>query len=204
MDKSECLKRAFESADLYKRNLLNKHILILFQESPNKIGSIEVTFTSANFLHLTGILFTKGNELSPADFFTHCVERRLSIDSIDLKPDGTTEQKMTVLPLLLTPNLSAKMLGTYKGGRIKLVTDRLAGGIAGSIGFVEDAGFYHPNTVLKGDIRDSIDKPMRVMAVFRKDVLSDRYEECTYIAKKVDLNKLPIPDKFKYLTESSN
>lgn len=201
MNINECLRIIYESSDLYKKNLLGKNILLLYQQSPNNVKVMETIFTETSYLHLTGICFTKGNEMSPADFFTSCIDRRLSVESITDKADGTTEQKLEILPLLLTPNLSAKMIGKYRGGRIKLVTDRLAGGLTGSVGFIEDSGRYYPNTILKGDIRDNIEKPLRVLAVFRKNIADDRYEECTYLAKKVDLKKLAIPEPYRYLSE---
>lgn len=96
-------------------------------------------------------------------------------------------------------SISAKMIGTYKGGRIRLMTNKLAGGITGSMGFINNGGRYYPNTVLKGDIRDNIDRPRRVLAIFRKRIDAEKYEECTYLAKKVNLSTLNIPEPFSYL-----
>lgn len=201
MDKRDLIRIVIDSAELYKQNLLGRNILILYQSAPNKVSVMETVFRDVNFLHLTGVSFTKGNVMSPSDFYAHCINHKLDPESVELKRDGTTEQKLEILPLLMTPNLSAKMIGKYKGGRIKLVTDRLAGGLIGSVGFIEDSGRYYPNTVLKGDIRDNIEKPLRVLAVFRKSIADDRYEECTYLAKKVDLKKLAIPEPYRYLSE---
>ena len=201
MKKSDCIRIIIESAEKYKQNLLDKNILIVYQSAPHKSDVMEIVFRDVNFLHLTGVEFTKGNEMSPADFFSCCINHKLPENSICLKEDGTTELKLKILPLVLVPNLSSKMVGNYKGGRIRLVTDRLAGGLTGSIGFIKESEWYHPNTVLKGDIRDNIDRPRRILAVFRKDIASEKYEECTYIAKKVELKKLAIPEPFNYLSE---
>lgn len=176
MNIKQCVASICKSAEKYNENLANKNLLFIFQEKPNKIGVMETVFRESNFMHLTGVEFVHGKEMSPTDFYSSAINSRLKIDVIKMRSDGTTEQKLQILPTLLEPNLSAKMIGIYRGGRVRLVTERLAGGLTGAIGFVENQGRYYPNTILKGDIRDSIEKPLRVLAVFRKSIDAERYE----------------------------
>lgn len=204
MDKKQCLSAIYSAADKYDECLVDKNLLFVFQEKSNKVDVMETVFKETNFLHLTGIDFTEGNEMSAADFFSHCINRRLNTNMFTKKKGGMTEQKLSILSALIYSSLSAKMIGTYKGGRIRLMTNRLAGGISGSMGFIENGGRYYPNTVLKGDIRDNIDRSRRVLAIFRKDIDAEKYEECTYLAKKVNLSKLDIPEPFRYLANIDN
>ena len=200
MDRKDYIASIYEAADRYGECLLNKNLLFVYLEKPNKIGIMETAFRDYNFMHLTGVTFASEKKMSATKFYQDSIERRLKQKALLFRTDGTTEQKLTILPTMINAYLSAKMLGDYSGGRMSLLTERLAGGIRGSIGFVYDRNYYYPNTVLKGDIRDSIDRPRRVLAVFRKDISSKKYEECTYVAKNVDLSKLKIPEPYSYLS----
>jgi len=204
MDIQECISAIYEAVDKYDECLLSKNLLFLFQEQSNKLGVMETAFRDYNFMHLTGITFVNNQKMRATKFYEDCKDRRLKPSRLKMRPDGTTEQKLMILPEIINEHLSVKMLGEYTGGRISLVTERLAGGIRGSIGFVYDRDYYYPNTVLKGDIRDSVDRPRRVLAVFRKNIDAEKYEECTYLAKKVNLSTLNIPEPFSYLANVDN
>ena len=202
MDTKQCISIIYASADKYEEHLVNRNLLFIYQETPNKIAYMEATFRSYNFLHLTGIIFEKGYELTPKEFYESCLDRKLTPSHILLREDGTTEQKLNILPNLLNPCISAKMIGIYAGGRMNLLTERMTGGVRGSMGFIKDRGYYFPNTVINGDIRDNIDRPRRIIATFRKPVDNSEYNECTYLAKKVDLEQLSIPEPYGYLSKT--
>lgn len=204
MRNNNYLAAVFKAADNYYEHLLNRNLLFVYQESPRKIDTMETVFMDYNFMHLTGVVFKKGHEMLPTKFFERCMDRKLKADNMLLREDGTTIQKLNVLPEIFNPSLSAKMVGVYKGGRINLMSERMTGGIRGAVGFVKDRGLYYPNTIIEGDIRSDIDRPRRVLAVFRKATSDDKYLECTYIAKKVDLSKLSISEPFSYLGGEEN
>ena len=56
-------------------------------------NKITVHFSKSNFMHLCGINYTKGTE----KFFDDCLDDHLDIDSIHVKKDGTTMQKLQIL-----------------------------------------------------------------------------------------------------------
>lgn len=104
------------------------------------------------------------------------------MNDFEFAKDGTTLLKLEVLPRLISKNLSATMIGDYNSRNPKPVTGKLAGSTAACIGFVTTgpADRYVTNTVLKIDIRDYINNQVRVLAVYRKSMDADLYEEATY------------------------
>ena len=73
------------------------------------------------------------------------------------------------------------------------MTDRLVGNINARIGFVpkdEKSNYFVPNTALKADIRELVDKPQRVLAVFSKDIHEEKYNKLCYVAKKLTLEDI--------------
>ena len=157
MNKSEAQKVLFECAELYKNNLIDYNLLFLCAGKNRKMNALEMQFSTTGFLHLTGVKFP-GKKIPARAFFDKCINRRLSLAEFDLALDGTTELKLKILPLLFQKNLSASMIGDFSARTSLLVTEKLAGGIKGCMGFVRDegTGYYVPNTVLSLDIRKYI------------------------------------------------
>lgn len=93
------------------------------------------------------------------------------------------------------------MIDDYNSQNQKLVTDKLTGNTAAYMGFVTtgSADRYVPNTVLKIDIRDYISNQVRVLAVYRKPMDTDRYEKATYFAKKIDWDAVTYSEQYSYL-----
>lgn len=202
MEKKATLRKIFECADKFKENLANRNILFLCMNAAGKVTTLEVGFIAANFRHMTGVKFITVPEIEPNAFYQMCVDRRLTINDFDLAKDGSTEQKLNVLPYLLTPNLHANMVGDYQGVRPLLYTEKLAGNVRGCIGFIQTGKrFYSPNTVLEQDIRNLIKNPLRVVAIYRKYKKEERYSELVYKAKKVDWKQIRYPEEFAYLME---
>lgn len=165
--KEDALKILFDCAVKYNENLIGKNLLFICIDSSKKIHSLEMNFLTSNFLHLTGVKFPKASRLSPHSFFDKCLKKRLRITEFEFATDGTTEKKLSVLPLLLSKNLSANMVGDFSARTPVLVTEKLAGNIKGCIGFIYDdrKHFYVPNTVLNLDIRTYISNQQRVIAI---------------------------------------
>lgn len=207
--KAEAIKIVISCAQTYSAELLNRSLLFVCQDKHKRISCIEFCFYDRNFLHLTGLKLKKrateaanGTDLQSAgDFFDNCLNHRVSPEDFDFAPDGTTALKLGILPLLVTKNLSANIVGNFSSLRPKLYTEKLAGGSKGCMGFCIDAvtGNYVPNTVLNEDIRDNVDEWARVIAVYRKDITQEKYVEITYLAKKIDWASISFPEPYSDL-----
>lgn len=96
------LQRYFEqlhSAALFvKQHFIGKSMIY---ETESEI--VEVRFSSTNFMHLCGIHYTEG----AAQFFEACLNHHVVVDKIKIKDDGTTFQKLQLLPSI------AELLGDY-------------------------------------------------------------------------------------------
>ena len=83
-------------------------------------------------------------------FYEKCLDHRLTESDFELSDKGTTELKLDVLPLLISKNLSANMIGDFSSTHPKLYTEKVAGGKKAYIGFIFDtmSQKYVPNTVI--------------------------------------------------------
>ena len=83
-------------------------------------------------------------------FYEKCLGHRLTESDFELSDKGTTELKLDVLPLLISKNLSANMIGDFSSTHPKLYTEKVAGGKKAYIGFIFDtmSQKYVPNTVI--------------------------------------------------------
>ncbi len=196
ISKKEALSIVFRCADQYKQELLNHSLLLICAARSGKTYALELTFDTSNFQHLTG-LQTKQSDISPVDFFKRCISRRLKEDDFSFSEDGTTHLKLQVLPMLMTKNISANMVGDYDRNNPKLITEKLAGNIQGCMGFVRTtSGRYVPNTVLKGRTDDFAKKTDRILLIYRKKLTDKKYQEIVRIAKNIDWSKISLPDNY--------
>ena len=148
LTKEEALRKIHNCAIAYKENLIGKNILFVTLIG-NKYLYFETAFHARNFLHFTGVV----SSLRSTMFFRAALKNKLSTHDIELITDGTTELKLEVLPKLMNIHLTARMAGDYDKTKSLLVTDKLAGTTAAVMGFVEDNGYYIPNTVMKEDLQ---------------------------------------------------
>lgn len=197
MKKQDALRIIFECADKYRNSFAGNNFLFICSNA--KV--INTTFVGANFLHMTGVKFAQVKRIEANAYYDLCLNRRLREADFDLSQDGTTEMKLRVLPRLLNPNMNAKMLGNYSANRPMMFTEKIAGGVSGGIGFVYDekTGFYVPNTVLNIDIRQLTTDCLRIIAIYRKKIEYEKYNELVYQARKVDWSKVTFPDEYNYL-----
>ena len=118
-----------------------------------------------------------------------CIDKRLSPSAYEFSKDGTTQMKLSVLSQVMNIHRTAKMVGDYTHTKSMLITEKLAGTVTACLGFIRERGkrnSYVPNTVLREDIRNVVDKPpKKVLAIFRKSKNEPVYRECTYLAKGV-------------------
>lgn len=190
MDKALALKIIFEAAHLYENNFDNSNLLIITGKQSDllkfeKLLAIETKAIPDNFLHLTGV----STHLTARQFFNNAKDQKLAKANFDFK-DSTTEKKLETIKQALSISRSFRMVGSYDSGRPNLQTDVLIGGTTCSIGFVEDNGYYFPNTLLKGDVRNDTKETARVLAVLKKGVVEPEYTEIKYLAKDVFAHKL--------------
>lgn len=203
--KEEAIAIVVKCAEQYRDNLVKKNLLFICQDKHKEIHTIEFSFDASNFLHLTGLKIKKrkgqDKPISAKAFYERCLAHKLSSDDFEFAQDGTTQLKLDILPRLISKNLSATMIGDYNSRNPKLVTDKLAGNTLACMGFVstKPSGRFVPNTVLRMDIRNYVRNQSRVIAVYRKPTDSKKYEEITYLAKKVDWENIIFPDEYNYL-----
>lgn len=200
LDKKQVLKTVFACVKQYDEVLNNRNLLFVCTDKHKQVSAIEVSFDKSNFQHLTGCI-TGASGISALDFYDRCMERRLSVDDFELEKDGTTQMKMNVLPMMMTKNLAANSIGDYTGGRPKLRTDKLAGGVKGCMGFLKTGkkGRLVPNTLLEEDIRKLTRDALRIIVTYSKPMIKETYSEIVYVAKKVEWEKIQFPDEYKYL-----
>ena len=77
-----------EAATFFKDHFVGK--IMCYETSAKKV---EVQFISTNFMHLCGIDYERGAKR----FFEDCLDDRIQVNSIRVKCDGTTIQKLKVL-----------------------------------------------------------------------------------------------------------
>lgn len=192
MKKEDALKIIVQCAKVYNSNLVDRNYLFVYQILPRKIECLDTLFQSRNFMHLTGVKDTSGR--GSVWFFNACVASRLSVHDFDLARDGTTEQKLLVLPALMQIHQTVKMIGTYNASKVNLKTEKLGGSVSACMGFVRDHEWFVPNTVLKADARDLVEQHHKIIAIYSKPVHEPKYCQLRYLAKGITPETLIIPD----------
>lgn len=186
MDKKQAIKILIDGAHLYKYNLVNKNMLIVFDNN-NSYTYIETLFLPRHFLHLTGIK-TKGENRNASAFYKKCINKKLSLSEFDFKADGTTELKLGILLQLMRISNFSRMIGDYNNSKANLMTEKIVGTISLCLGFVKDGSYYVPNTALRQDTRELVVKTHRVVAIFSKATEDTKYSKLEYQAKKFNID----------------
>ena len=199
MQKDAAIRTIVECARKYANNLVGYNHTFVFGDV-GSVGCVETLYLPQNFLHLTGLVIAD-QSLSSANFLSMCLDGRLTSSSFDFSKDGTTILKLSVLPQLMELHKTAKMIGDYSENRIKLNTEKIIGHVSACMGFVrskESPDYFVPNTVLKEDIRDVVQRPVkRILAVFKKSSDEYSYSICTYLAKGIALDSIELPENYK-------
>lgn len=140
------------------------------------------------------------------DFYKACINGRLKETDIAFADNGTTNQKLQVLPYVFSnANLSASMIGMYNQSHPLLCTEQLAGGVKWAIGFrdVTGTGDYIPDTLLEGDIRGNVCIPYRIIATYMKRTNERSYTRMIYKARRIDYDRLQYPEDWGNLPRVS-
>lgn len=196
--KKEAVSIAISSARLYRDNFVGKQLLFVMTDKHKKVSSLTVEFNASNFHHLTGLELTN-KAWSHLDFYNFCIDGRLKESDIQFSGQGTTHQKLSVLPFVFrNNNLSASMVGNYNHSHPLLYTEKLVGGVKWALGFrnVDGKEKYIPDTLLEGDIRNNIKDSYRIIATYMKNARDDEFTYLIYRAKKVEYEKLSYPDNW--------
>ena len=216
--KKEAIKIVVSCAQQYEQELNGRSLLFVCMDKHGAISCHEFSFRPENFLHLTG-LKTIHNErelkrlgqkdaevVSATDFYSRCINQKLSPKDFELADGGTTDMKLDVLPSVLNKNLSAKMIGAYNSSKPLLYTEKLAGDTNACMGVVQDSAtkLFFPNTMLKEDLRVNVHGYVRVILAYRKEQSKGKYEEITYAAKKIDWSQIKVPTPFDDVPLPSN
>lgn len=209
--KEDAIKIVTACAQKYRDELDGNTLLFVCIDKHNTISCFEFSFRPENFMHLTGLKLIRntGGEsemVGAADFYSRCLNHRLSPRDFEFSDDGTTVMKLAVLPAVISKNLSAKMIGDYNSSKPRLYTEKLAGNTNACVGFKKDAaaGVFVPNTVLREDLRSNVRGYVRVIAAYRKKQSDEKYRELTYAAKKFDWSKITLPAPFEYILLPEN
>jgi hypothetical protein len=194
MDKEQSLSIARRCAVLYNNNLANKNFLVLHRVN-DAIHSIELECQRGNFVHLTGL---NPVNISASIFYKKLVNNKAKLSDFEMKKDGTTALKLSVLENMMDFSNGINMIGNISSSSLDLHTEKLMGNIYACLGFVQiPNGCYVPNTVLKKDMRIITEKFYRVVAILSKHLVESKYGNVVYEAKGVSINSIDMNVELK-------
>lgn len=208
VSKKEILHKLKEEGLQYKKNLSNKSILFIYNNTDtNKVEQLEVEFLSENFQHLTGIDFLDENgnikRYRSKEFFDRCTQKPyLTEPEMHINNLPNVTRKMDVLPYLSNITKITRMCGKYDKNNVlqdKLKSDYALGSRRMVLGVsIKDNGTYFPRTLLKQDITKLVEITYSIIAIFEKDINSkDIYKKIKFSHKDFDLTKLDLPKEIK-------
>lgn len=200
--KEDARRTVLNCAKLYHKKLLNKKLIIIYRERrDNSLRYIEVVFYERNFQHLTGLELVDENGIvihsQSVNFYRKCIENKLSIDEIRLRDDGTTQLKLTALPVLTDVTKITKIAGDYNNMRPFLLVDKVIGGVNFCLGLSREGAEYVPSSALLEDIKHLTYMPSQVLAILEKDLKEETYNAVKHVAKGLNLNNIQLPDEIK-------
>lgn len=199
ISKELATKIIIKCAREYHNHLENQNLLIVFG-SPSKPNFFETIFFPSTFLHLTGVKPASNKIASSNVFYQRALSGVLAPRDFAMAENGTTEKRLSVLLRLTKFYTVAKMVGDYNSIRSMLYTEKLAGNTTSCLGFVFQNGFYIPNTALEDDMRNlSLQPTSKILAIFRKPIKINLYQEICYLAKGIDINSIALQHDIKKL-----
>ena len=189
----EIIKRICESAQKYKRNLLNKNIMFITKNKKiKKIEFIQTVFLKSNFLHLTGIKYYKSSN----KFFEDCLENKVSSDKLLIKNKVFTQLKLEILENAMSVNKSAKRMGSYNNSKVNIKIEKVIGNTHYCLGFSnlnsnnKRLKYYYPKTLIQDNLKNNIIEDNKIVAIFPKNKNQKLYNEVTYFSKDINLQEL--------------
>ena len=205
--KNEIIKRICESAIKYKENLLNKHIIFIFENKKNKkVDFIEVAFNDTYFLHLTGMNYYKNARA----FFRDCLNNKISPKNLKMRKAPFTQLKLQVLENAMAINKSAKRIGDYNNSKVNIAIEKIIGTTHYSLGFSnldsknKKLKYYYPKTLLQDNLKNNIINDNRIIAILSKNKNQNLYDEITYLSKETTLLRLKENEEVNNLIDFKN
>lgn len=197
-NKRDALQIMVSAAKEFEIKLKDKHFLIVYQEN-GKAKTVCVGFRDMNFLHMTGVK----TKLSAQQFYSACLDRKLSEKDFELDSKGKVQQKLMVLPYLSTLLYNNCMIGSFINSGICIRADYFVGNTKAvlSVGFRTGKSVDFPVTLYSEDIRKLSYPTSKVLAIFIKDYQQTNYKDCTYLSKGQEIHKLPISEERKRLIQ---
>ena len=190
-DKKAALKIIIKAAKEYEEKLNDKHFLIVYCGG-EETKTVSIGFRDMNFLHMTGV----STKLSAQQFYTACVEAKLSERDFEIDKNGKVQQKLLVLPYLSELLYHHCMIGKFINSGIYICADYFVGDTRAllSVGFRKGKKTDFPVTLYKEDIRKLSQPTNKVLAIFSKNYNDLYYNKCTYLAKGLNIEKLKITE----------
>lgn len=177
--------------------LKDKHFLIVYRNN-NAVCTSCIGFRDMNFLHLTGVK----TKLPAQQFYSACLSGKLSVSDIEVDTKGKAQQKLAVLPYLPELPYHNCMIGNFLNSGIVIKADYFMGDTKAvlSVGFRYGKTVDIPVTLYNESVKRLSYPICKVLAIFAKQYHSDVYDECTYLSKNYEIDRLP--DEIKSLLNS--
>ena len=191
VDIKTAIKIVTEAAAQYEKRLNDRHFMVVYQENlETKI--VQFGFRDMNFLHLTGIQ----TNLSAKQFYNACLKHKLAERDIINFTKGKTQQKLNVLPYLADVLYNNCMIGYSIDNGVYLRADYFIGNTRAvlNIGFRYGRTVDYPVTLYNGDVRNMISPVCKVLGIFSKAYNEGKYNECTYLSKGQQIDKLKLDE----------
>ncbi len=185
---SQVLQIITRCAKEYKQALLDRHFLIVYQQS-GKICYKNIGFRDYNYLHLTGVK----TRLSARRFFERASSDRLSVNDFTVDNHGKVQQKINVLPYLSQLLFNNCMIGDFINSGVWIQADYFVGDTRAviSVGFQQKGELDIPVTLYYEDIKKLSAPTCKALAIFAKMHDEEIYSNCTYLSKGQNISKFP-------------
>lgn len=197
-DKRAALQIIVKAAKEYDTKLNNKHFMIVYQEAESN-KTVCVGFRDLNFLHMTGVK----TRLSAQQFYSACLDGKLSENDFEIDSKGKVQQKLTVLPYLSELLYNNCMIGNFINSGICIKADYFVGNTKAvlSVGFRIGKSIDFPVSLYSEDVRKLSQPTNKVLAIFAKPYQQQGYIECTYLSKGQEVHKLPLSEEVMKLIQ---
>lgn len=191
--KNEMIKRICEGAKKYKENLLNKNIMFIFElKQSKKLEYIETIFNEWNFLHFTGIIYSKNAN----KFFKDCLNNEIKLNSIIIKRGPFIQLKLEILENAMSIDKSAKRIGDFNQSKVNIQIEKVIGNTHYCLGFSnlnsnnKKLKYYYPKTLLQDNLKNNIVDDNKIIAILSKNKNQKLYNKITYLSKNTSLEIL--------------
>lgn len=163
------------------------------------IESCCVGFRNMNFLHMTEVK----TKISAQQFYTACLEGKLSIRDFEVDKKGKVQQKLAVLPYLSDLLYNKCMIGDFTNSGIMIKANYFVGNTKAvlSVGFRLGRMADISVTLYNEDVKKLSHPTCKVIAIYSKMFDEGNFSECTYMAK--DVNEKLFPESIMSKTKKA-